>query len=153
MDRRFLRGLFEYLGTLPVESMIAAPPYLASDIPLFARRKVFIQYKLSHPFFDRYWETVKKRTYDFFDAYYAWDRRRVAEFCAKNGVDYLVVDRFSFRPDALARRAYFEPFGSYVRTLTAGRSRFALDELPESAASYSDGRMLVVGCGALGPPR
>jgi hypothetical protein len=122
--------LYRYFGTTPKSTLIAGHPELMDSIPTFARRKAFVTYELSHTWMDRYWSTIKGRTFDLFQAYYAQDPRAVVEFGRKHGIDYLVVREEDFDPKRIERgQVYFEPFGSFVRELASGRSSFAvLDE-------------------------
>ena len=137
--------LYEYLRTLPKAAMIAAPPFLADYIPTFAGRKVFINFKMSLPVFDKYWNTIRGRTVAFFDAYYSPDRLSVYEFCRKNGIDYLVVRTRDFSEQYLqAGQIYFEPFNGYVKSLVADRSEFALVKVPERVRAFSDGDVFVI---------
>ena len=69
-------AFYRFLGTLPKDAVIAAHPNMADFIPTFSKRKVFINRKLSHPFWDRYWDVIKVRIFDFFDAYYADSPRK-----------------------------------------------------------------------------
>jgi hypothetical protein len=77
VDTQINKNLYTYLNSLPKDSVIAAHPFLADGIPIFAQRKVFISSELSHAWFDRYWETISARTYDFFNAYYAMSSRYI----------------------------------------------------------------------------
>ena len=119
--------LYRYFGTTPKSTLIAGHPELMDSIPTFARRKAFVTYELSHTWMDRYWGTIKGRTFDLFHAYYAQDPKAVVEFGRKHGIDYLVVREEDFDPKRIEQgRIYFEPFGSFVRELASGRSSFAV---------------------------
>lgn len=122
--------LLRYLRSTPRTSLIAGHPQVMDNIPTFAARKAFITYELSHTWYKKYWEVIKKRTYDFFQAYYSEDPEAIRRFCRQNGIDYLLVRESDFSPEALREgRIYFEPFGSYIREVVRSKSRFAvLDE-------------------------
>jgi hypothetical protein len=121
------KELYERLQNLPKDAIIASHPYLADGIPTFAQRKVFIKYELSHPWFDKYWKTIKNRTNDFFNAYYSEDISSVYGFCEKYGIDYLVVDRQHFTEEYFREeKIYFEPFNAYIMNLIKERKNFAL---------------------------
>lgn len=137
--------LYAWLRTLPADALIAAPPYLADNIPTFAGRKVLVDFELSHAYELGYWHVIERRTYDLFDAYYAADLTRVGELLDRYGIDYLVVDRELYAPDYLARgRFYFEPFNSYVARLVAGRRDFALARVAAERALFRDGEVFVL---------
>ena len=139
------KELYEYLAELPKDTMIAAHPETADGIPLFARRKVFVKGQLSFPFFDSYWNTIKKRTFDLFDAYYTEEPLQVYAFCEENGIDYLVVDSGHFTEEYLAgKKVYFEPFGTYIRDITAVRNRFVLQNVPQEYRLFTKGDIFVI---------
>ncbi|MBI5570656.1 MAG: hypothetical protein HY914_11990 [Desulfomonile tiedjei] len=119
--------LYRYLGTTPKSTLIAGHPELMDSIPTFARRKAFVTYELSHTWMDRYWGTIKGRTFDLFRAYYAQDPEAIVEFGRKYGIDYLVIREEDFDPKRIERKEiYFEPFGSFIRDRASGRSSFAV---------------------------
>ena len=139
------KDLYNYLNSLPKETMIVAHPRLADGIPTFAQRKVFIKYELSHPIFDNYWKTIKKRTVDFFDAYYSENSLFIYAFCKQNGIDYFVVDKKHFTEKYLKHgRIYFEPFNTYVKNITEKRKNFALDNIPEEDKLFVTNDIFVI---------
>jgi hypothetical protein len=136
--------LYRYLNGLPKNALMAAQPYLADSIPAFAQRKVFINFELSHPFFDRYWTTIKTRTIDFFDAYYAQDCATVHQFAEKYHIDYFVVDRRHFEKVYLSQgKIYFEPFNSRVKASVHNRDHFFLMSLSEREKLFTAGDLFV----------
>ena len=145
VDLSSYADLYRYLGTLSRETVIAAPPELADGIPTFSRRKVFIQYELSHPFFDRYWEVVKKRTSDFFDAYYSKNLSSLYQFCQENKIEYLVVDKKHFTEEYLTSgKIYFEPFNTSLKKMIGKRRDFALSRIPEKDKLFAKGDLFVI---------
>ena len=139
------KEFFEYLGTLPKNSLIAAYPTLADYIPTFSKRKVFLNQELSQPSHDTYWLSIRARTYEFFDAYYAGDLAKVAKFCDKNHIDYLIVDKRHFSREFLEqRRLYFEPFNSYIKKITRDKSEYALLQNLPKLITFQDGNILVI---------
>lgn len=144
IDMSYNKNLYSYLNSLPKEAMIAAHPSLADGIPTFARRKVFINYELSHCVFDNYWKTIKKRTFDFFDAYYSEDPSFIYEFCEQNGIDYLVIDKRHFTEEYLRGHIYFEPFDTYVKNITGKRKKFLLDNISEEGKLFAINNVFVI---------
>jgi hypothetical protein len=143
------RRLYEYLGTLPKDALIAARPDLADGIPIFAKRSVYLNFEMSVPLYDRYWVEMSSRTRNFFRAYYAEDLRDVVGILSRAGVTEIVVDRSDFDSRKLADGVYFEPFRSEIRQETAGHSFFALAHLPDASCAFRDGTICVVGRNAL----
>ena len=149
-DQSKNRLLYKYLETLPKDTLIAAHPYVADYIPTFSKRKVFINFELSHPWFDRYWDVIKSRTFEFFDAYYADSSAKIIAFCRKYHIDYLVVDMHHFTREFLQRKSiYFEPFGSYVKSITREKHEFALPHIPERHRLFRNGDIFVIHISAL----
>jgi len=138
------KSLYSYLNSLPKETVIAAHPVLANNIPTFAQRKVFINYELSHCVFDNYWKTIKKRTFDFFDAYYSEDPSFIYEFCERNGIDYLVINKRHFTEKYLRGSIYIEPFSTYVKNITRKRKKFFLDTIPEENKLFTKRSVFVI---------
>jgi putative flippase GtrA len=135
----------QFLSYNIARSLIAAHPYLADNIPLFAQRKVFINDELSLPFFDNYWQVIKKRTYDFFDAYYSDDARSLYDFCHNNGIAYWVVDASHFTGAYLGnRQVYFEPFNQYALDVAASRKGFVLDRIRGKDKLFTKGMLFVI---------
>ena len=135
----------EYLGTLPKDALIAAPPLLADNIPTFAKRSVLINYEMSMPFYDRVWPTIKQRTFDFFNAYYADDPLSLYAFTQKYGIDDIVVDERLFSPRYLRYgRFYFEPFNYFVRKLVRQRKVFILAHIPDEYKLFQSGPIFII---------
>ena len=134
--------LYQFLETLPADAVIASHPDLSDFIPTFSRRKVFVNFELSSPFFATYWQTIADRTRSLFDAYYAGTRQEAFDFCERNNVDFLIVRARDFDPRYLStHRIYFEPFDQYVRgRLAAGGDDYALTQIEphEMAFRYGD---------------
>jgi hypothetical protein len=149
-DQSEYKNLYIYLSTLPKDTVIASHPYIADYIPTFSKRKVFINFELSLPWFDRYWETVKERTLDFLNAYYTDNIQLAWEFCQRHEIEYLVVDKRHFTHEYLeAKRIYFEPFDEYIREITQNRMEYALLNTPEGDHLFHNGDIFVIRTNAL----
>jgi hypothetical protein len=141
---------YEYLSTLPKNALIAAHPYLADPIPTFAQRKVFLNYELSYAWYDKYWETIEARTRELFAAYYSAEFASIYEFANKHQIDYVVVDTRHFSREFLDQsKPYFEPFNTYVRSLSRDSQEYALMKIPESDKLFKDGDVFVISTAAL----
>lgn len=129
-DYRAQASLYHFFQTTPKDSYIAGHPDLMDNIMTFSKRKVFVSYELSHPWYGKYWSTVKPWTYDFFNAYYSENAYELKQFCRKYNIDYFVVRESDFtKTDRTEEAIYFEPFASHIKKLLEKRSSFAvLDE-------------------------
>lgn len=144
-DYSSAKELCSFLSTLPKDVVIGAHPVVADNIPTFAKRSVFIKYELSQPFFDKYWETIKRRTYDFFNAYYGEDPIAIYRFCEENNIDYLVVDKSQFSEYYLnKKKKYFNPFSDYIDEIIKQRSDFALMAVSPEDKLYEGKTLFVI---------
>jgi len=144
-DMSQYKDLCNFLKTLEQDSLIAAPPFIADNIPTFAQRKVFFNFETSIPFFDKHWDIVKKRTYNFFNAYYAKDPQEIYRFCEENEIDYLVADYEHFTEEYLkSKEFYFEPFDSYIGKITKNEKDFALAKVPQRFKIYDEDNLFVI---------
>lgn len=140
--------LYQYIKTLPANTMIAADPYIADDIPLYSNRKVLVNYKLSHAIYDLYWSEIKRRTYDQIDAFYGSDEKAMSGFFDKYSIDYLVVDTSKYR-HLQGARIYFEPFDTYIRGILDGNGKPLLLSVPDGMKEFSSGTTFVVSTAAV----
>jgi hypothetical protein len=139
-DKKF----YDFLAALPNDVLIAAPPRLADNIPIFCRKKVFLNEELSVPLYDRYWAMMRERNKEFWNAYYAADLKTIARFCRDHQIDYLIIDQRMFDPGYLRRRQFtFEPFNQNIIEHIGRRTQFALPLL-SSLAVFRDGPYAVV---------
>jgi hypothetical protein len=145
--------LYNFLKSLPKDSMIAAHPSLARTFPMFSQRKVFVNYELSHPWMEPYWTTIKSRTFNFFNAHYSENLLEVYQFCLNNGIDYLVINKRHFSRKRLEgkRPMYFEPFNSFIATLVKNRKSFALENIPDEDKVFQHGKFFVINRDVLDP--
>jgi hypothetical protein len=122
-------ALYQAAWETPKDSLFAGYPYLMDNLLTFGKRKVFVSYKLAHPWSKGWWEFVRPRLESLFRAYYAKDPGEVRAFCRENHIDFLVVDPADFKPEFLRKRPFFAPFDALIRDLAKDRSEFAvLDE-------------------------
>ncbi|MBF0370588.1 MAG: hypothetical protein HQL52_14135 [Magnetococcales bacterium] len=136
--------LYLYLMTLPKDALFAAPPYLADDIPLFAARKVLINYELATPWFVNYWQTIKERTEDFYSAYYTNRLSELIAFRDKYQIDYLIVNRRDFHR-LNRKRFYFNPFNDFIKEqIKKNRPHFFLSKHTKQLSQFKLGSFYVI---------
>ncbi len=137
--------LYEFLRSTPKTCLMAGHPELMDNIPTFAQRKAFVTYELSHTWYTRYWDTIKKRTFDFFRAYYSDNPGEIRSFCREYGINYLLVRDEDFVEERRkSGDVYFQPFGDYIRDSTKKRSDFALLDRKEFPPVYEKNGIRVV---------
>jgi glycosyltransferase involved in cell wall biosynthesis len=143
------KELYEFLTCLPNDSLIAAFPDTADGIAVFSKRSVFINEELSVALFDRYWETVKVRTFDFFGAYYADQPETAASFFIRNGVTHLVIERDRYSKAFLEGKIYFEPFDAWVKDHFKPGQHFYFQDIPDKDCLFVSGNMCVISADAV----
>jgi hypothetical protein len=136
--------LYDYLQTLPKDTLIAGHPWEMDNVPLFARRKVLANQELSIPYYTGYYAEVRQRLLDSLDAYYATDPQHVKKFAQRYGVDYMVVNRHHFAPPFINGRIYYEPFHSLIQPRLVEQSHFALLAGAVGEQVYVQGPYIVV---------
>lgn len=138
MDDR--AAVFTALGALPDTAVIAAPPQLASFIPLLSERSVFISHEAAHAlYFRHYYDYVTPRYAAYVEAVTDPDPTAVLTFLDRYGIDYLLIDpRLNsslyglFAPHQQrfnARRAALGPDGPAVARIAAAIGRPLNDEV------------------------
>ena len=146
------QGLFVFLSSLPSDSLVAAHPESADSIPLLSGRTVFVNYELSIPYVDAYWQTIQRRTRDLFSAYYSANPSEIAAFSEESGIDYLVVERRHFSEEYFEKgRIYFDPFNDEIFQQIEGRRDFALLDVPTESIVFEKDGIFVVSTDALAP--
>jgi hypothetical protein len=131
------RDVYEFVSTLPKETMLAGESDVMTGIPLFSKRAVL---------FRRLFPREDAPIVGFFDAQYAESPQVVLDFCERYGVDYLVIDSAVFGPDYLARGDFFyQPYNDEIVKLVAGRSDFVL---PDVKPVFASGSLSVIRCDA-----
>jgi hypothetical protein len=107
--------LFAAISALPEDALIALPPTLADQVPVFTHRNVFISYESAHAlYFKNYHDYIMPRFHDFVTAYTTTGDSlgNIVDFMDKWQIDYFLVDRLQLKSNWL--RA-FEPHKSYFR--------------------------------------
>ncbi len=113
-------GTYTWLRTHSDENaLIAGHPTFVDGVPLYAVRKVYINTEMAHPFYDRYYESIKPRIEVSLRANYAKDYEEFLRLVAPEGIDYFVFDRSLFSAEALKSAKYFEPFFELVKELAS----------------------------------
>ena len=124
--------LYNYLRTIPDDSVIGAHPGLANHIPVFAKRSVLVNSTLSLPFYTDYYSRIKERTNDFFKAYYSQDEATVRDLCKKYSLTHIVVSNYHFSNEYLKQgRRYFNPYDDLIKELATEPSKAYLMNLPK----------------------
>jgi hypothetical protein len=144
------KDLFQFLRTLPKDAIIASHPTLSDAIPLFTQKRVFINHELSQPFYEKYWETIQKRTLALFKAYYSNNPDYIYDFCQKNNIDYLVIHEETLSKKYIhSRKIYFEPFNQQIESFIHNNYQPALMNIKQQNKVYEKNNIFVIHKNAL----
>jgi hypothetical protein len=145
-------GVYDYLKTLPDDALIAGHPADMNCIALFGQKRPFVMSILTSPLLKDYYSIMKQRDFDFFSAYYSSDKKQVRDFCKKNVITHIVVNKEHFTKEYLNQDYYyyseqFEPFNinKHIKNLTKNKNEFYLMN-PENVV-YKTGNNFIVSCG------
>ncbi len=151
VDARGRKPLYDFLATLPQDSLIAGWPTDMDNIPYVSRRQVLLHYEVHQAFHERYVLELRRRMRAIIDAYYA-DNLGPLQYLR----DEWKVTHFLFRPSYLLGGRppnYFKPFDAWTKAaIEASRGRAR--ELPRQvmgAQVFSDGTYIVLDLSKLKP--
>jgi hypothetical protein len=116
-----LQDVYAAVAELPPDAQVAAPPWVADMLPVFARRSVLLSNESAHAlYFRHYGEEIRARWTDFVAAYPARPEEKalLRDFLRKHGISHLLVDE-----DYLRERKFpaFQPYADRYEELTADR--------------------------------
>ena len=136
-----LDAAYEFLQTLPPETLVAAHPLDADDVPMRARRSVLVSRETSISFMLGYYSRAKERLAAALAATYATDWCTVDSLGARWGVDVFLVT-----PAPWQVQGYDEPFNTQVQKLMQqGESEgFVLRNPPRERLLFQSGDVSVV---------
>lgn len=141
------QGLYQFLSTLPKNALIAGHPFEMNEVPLFSKRKVFVQQELSLPYYKNYYQRIKQRTYDFFKLYYSSSTGEIKNICNQYEIDYIVVKKEHFSTPFLAKdHFYTNPFNDKAKQVVAQNIKrgFVLLDVPQEYRIYEDDIFFIV---------
>lgn len=133
----FERDVYQFVASLPKETVLAGNPHLMEGIPLFSKRSV-----LFRDLFPR----ADAPIVEYFDAQYAETAQTTLDFCQRYQISYLVLDTRDFDPNYLAEGNFFyQPWNDEIVKSIADRSNFIL---PELQPVFASGPLRVIKCDA-----
>ena len=134
--------------------MIAGPPDICDQIPLFTKKSVLVSYEASHAiYFKNYWRNMRERTYGFWKAYLTSDPNDIIKLIEMYNIDYIILDKFFYNnllSEFNKKNFYFEPFDSYIRTTlnTKGIGSYYLLKMEIDYGIKINNRFSLIKCGS-----
>jgi len=142
MDVRSQRRLYDFLGHLPKDVLIAGWPTDVDNVPYVSRRQVFISFELHQVLHQGYAEEMRRRMRAFIDAYFATDPRALVRLRDEFGVTHLIFQQSRLEEQPL----YFRPFSVWAgKAFNEGLGRgFEIPRQVDTAMVFSDGPFVVL---------
>ncbi len=138
--------LFGAIAKLPEDAVVAVPPHMANQVPIFTHRNVFISIESAHAlYFRNYHNYVIPRYTDYVNAMTITDGdlNKVVAFMEKWNIDYLMIDREQLRQASLSS---FVPFPKQFKERLQGTDLAdrTLLHLPDSIGTLLRDRLHLV---------
>ena len=134
---------YAFLSGLPADTLIAAHPAVASDVPLRTRRSVLASEETSIPYMVGYHAIMRERLMSTFAALLATEWSQVDALADRYGVDVILVDRRRFDRSGAS---YFIPYRDEIKRLrrAAAPDPFVLESPPPERVLFRTGNYMVV---------
>ena len=141
-------AVYVFLESLPKDTLVAAHPNDADDIPLRARRSVLASMETSLPLYVGYYQTMAKRIAASLAAFHAIDFAAVDLLHEQYGVDVFFVNE---RRYASSNSLYFQPFYTATQEQWARGKRegFVLRDPPSERVLFQQGDFSVIRVGPM----
>lgn len=133
LARGSVGGVAKWLALhTPLDSVVGGHPRFVDGIPLFAPRQIYVGYETTHPFYDRYYQEMERRSRIALRAHFAKNFEELAAALGEEPIDYFVFERVRFRPEWISKQTLFEPLNPLIRDLTrAPAGEYAFNKLPK----------------------
>jgi hypothetical protein len=142
-------ALYNYIQTLPKDTVIAAAPSVASNIPLYSQRSVLISNEAYIAFHQGYFQTMRSRLKDWLQTHYATDWDRVLKYIDQYHADYLVLQPMDFkqnRLESLPDRYYYAFSPAFFQALRQPSPHaYALMNAPGDCLIFQNKKYMVLG--------
>jgi len=144
------KEVYDYLKALPDDALITGHPVDMNCIALFGQKRPFVMSMANSALLKDFYKIMRQRNFDFFSAYYSSDKKQVQEFCKKNDITHIVVNKEHFTKEYLNQDFYyseaFEPIDikKHIKSLTKDKKEYYL--LNPENIEYNSNNKLVVGC-------
>lgn len=136
-----MQRAYDFIATLPRDTLVAAHPDLADFVPLRSRRSVLVSTEISLPFMAGYYNQLKPRIEASLRAAYATSMQEMDGALAEYGADVVLTDASVWeKPD------YFAPFDALTRSLRERGDRlgYVLRSPPAERVLFHSGNIYVV---------
>lgn len=142
-----LERVYEFIATLPKDTLVAAHPDLADFVPIRSRRSVLTSTEISMAWMHGYYQEMKPRVEASLRAAYATRIENFDAALAPYGVDVFLTGPYPWN-----NTSYFKPFDTLVNSLVEQGERvgFALLDPPAERVLFRSGEYYVLRVGTCG---
>jgi hypothetical protein len=136
------RRLYDFLGGLPKDVLIAGWPTDVDNVPYLSRRQAFVSFELHQTLHQGYADEMRRRMRVLIDAYFATDQRALLRLRDEFGVTHLIFQQSRLEEPP----TYFRPFSVWARkAFNEGvGSGFEIPRQIDAAMVFSDGPLVVL---------
>ncbi len=119
---------------------------ILDEIPFFAARQVYVNWKMAHPFRQGFYDEIDRRTVAMYDAYFATDLHQLQSFMRDKDVAWFVVNDGLFDKLEGGDSQLFEPTrGKILKSIfNPRRGRFVLKDPPKEIVAFRQGSIRVL---------
>jgi hypothetical protein len=93
--------VYEFFAQQPKDILIASLAEEIDNIPAFSKRSVLVSKEYALPFHLGYYRQIRERAIDLINAQYSPDLKVIQDFIRKYRIDFLLIDRNAFQPQAI----------------------------------------------------
>ena len=144
--------LYDAVGELPVDAVIAGWPHTAiENVPYASRRAALVTFETHQVFHRQYADVMRERMRALIDATLATSLDPILRLRDEHGVTHMLV----YLPHRRGERLkYFKPFDQWVAEAQRRRAGkpLSLQDLVDNHAVYRDGKYAIIDLRELGGP-
>ncbi len=129
---------YQFLKTLPKDTIIAAHPRDASDIPMRSQRSVLLMFPALYPYNVKFYEEMKARLLAIWAAMYAMDIQPIVELHQKYKVNYFILNKNLYQNDDFPYQPFPKQQAQFKSNLGAKEPLISLLAKKEAVVFQSD---------------
>jgi hypothetical protein len=93
--------IYQFFAQQPKDILIASLAEEVDNIPAFSKRSILVSKEYALPFHQGYYNPIRQRAIDLINAQYSPSLPVLQDFIKKYKIDFLLVDRNAFQPEAI----------------------------------------------------
>ncbi|NJR40786.1 MAG: hypothetical protein HC781_20555 [Leptolyngbyaceae cyanobacterium CSU_1_4] len=93
--------IYQFFAQQPKDILIASLAEEIDNIPAFSKRSILVSKEYALPFHLGYYNQIRQRAIDLINAQYSPTLSTLQNFIRKYNIDFLLVDRNAFQPEAI----------------------------------------------------